>query len=428
MKFGLILLVLICAFSIIGSLIPQDRSIEWYLNNYPNAGMLIVGLGIPTLYRTWYFVALLGLLVINLALCSIMRFAGINKQKEKSFKAVRELTGRHIIGKENASKLCSYLFSRRYHLAERGNAENENAKNVDSENATEQGIDRTNGAIFYKNTAGYYGSFIVHVSLLLILVLGGAILGLAEKEDYQMLPGETLIFADDTHVTLENFRLTDGTGRTEYASIINITAPGGTEQIRREISVNHPLSYKSFKYYQYSYNFAGTLNAADTRTGGSDLFYLTEQSFFSVDGRSGIWFDALYPGHIINDEGEIVPLIFRGGVRSYPDPVYQIRVSTDGFMHPLLVLPGEIVEVGNIEFEFRDVIPYPGIRIKSNPRFLLELLYASFALMIVGFWLCFFHLPAVIIVRADSYALIDSKTTGAQFEIDSFLDSIKGDK
>jgi len=404
MKFGLILLVLVIVFSVIGSLVQQGRELEFYLRTFPRMGMLMVGLGFDVLFRTWYFITTVVLLALNLTLCSIVRFGSIREAKKNALTAVENLQERQVVGEETANSLRAYFIKKRYR-----------------QHKTQD------GTIFYKNMAGFYASFIVHLSFLLILLFGGGILGISQAEDYFIFPGEALILNDGTSIYLESFRVTDETGRTDYESVLRITDPGATEYIRRSISVNHPLTHRGLKYYQFLYATAGSLIATDTTTGGSDTFFLTERSFFSADGRNGIWFEILFPGHVRDELGRIQPIIFRGA-RIFPDPVYQILVADRGHIHPMLKLPGEQVVVGDIVFEFGGVVHYPGIRIKNMPRFFLELLYASFVLMTVGFWLLFFHSPSMVMVRSDSYALKTSKTSGSQYEIDNFLHSLKESK
>ena len=61
MKFGILLLVLIVAVSLIGSVITQGESEEFYLANYSQA-YLILALGLDHVYYTPYFLGLGALL------------------------------------------------------------------------------------------------------------------------------------------------------------------------------------------------------------------------------------------------------------------------------------------------------------------------------------------------------------------------------
>ena len=76
MKFGMILLALIMGISIFGTVIQQGQSAEFYTTNY-SMGQLILTLGLDRLYYTPYFLGLGLLLILNLTLCSLVRFRSI---------------------------------------------------------------------------------------------------------------------------------------------------------------------------------------------------------------------------------------------------------------------------------------------------------------------------------------------------------------
>ena len=89
MKFGLILLGLICAVSVIGSLIPQNAEPMTYVRAYPNHYGLIFSLQLDHVFTSWYFIAVTVLLCLNLTFCSIVRFRSIVSEEEEVAKAAR---------------------------------------------------------------------------------------------------------------------------------------------------------------------------------------------------------------------------------------------------------------------------------------------------------------------------------------------------
>ncbi|MCK5098354.1 MAG: cytochrome c biogenesis protein ResB, partial [Desulfobacteraceae bacterium] len=73
-KLAIIVLILIAATSIIGTLIPQNAADSFYLHNYSDfAFKLFSMLDFFDMYHAWWFLLLLFLLVINLIVCSIDR-------------------------------------------------------------------------------------------------------------------------------------------------------------------------------------------------------------------------------------------------------------------------------------------------------------------------------------------------------------------
>lgn len=396
MKFGIALLLLVIVCSLVGSFMPQDRAASWYSQKYPGAGSFILSLGLDNVFSRWYFILLIVLLCANLMLCSVIRFNQVRKMKKKALLMAKDAVYDTVIGAKAADKLRTYLCGKHF-------------RQDNVEDAT----------VFYKNMFGHYGSFVIHLSILLTLIFSGLTLRLSETTDYSVMPGSALTLPDGTQLVVDSFRLADETGRIDYASVIHVMAPDGSHSGSHEISVNYPFSFKSNKYYQFSYGTAGSITALNTQTDGADQFYLTERSFLSSDGRNGIWFEALYPGYVLDEEGNITPLTFTSGI--YPDPVYQVIISDSGTMTSRMALPGDTVQTGDISFTFNAPVNYPGIRNKHTPTLFLGLLYSSFVLMIFGFWLCFFHVPVIITVRHDSYLLSGSKTAGIQLEIELLL-------
>ena len=399
MKFGVILLILVMACSLAGSLVPQDRALTWYIDNYPgNLGSLIVGLGVHRLFSTWYFVTLISLLGLNLLLCTVIRIRHIGAIRESALMAAASLSNVTKLDSKAAGELSSWFSGKRYKKSE------------------------INGiAVFTKNMHGYYGSLIVHFSLLLILIFGGIVLSMSKVTDYTLTPKEILTLDDGTVLILDSFRITDDAGRTEYASIIQVASPSGAQSGQREIKVNHPLTFRSYKYYQFNFGSCGSITATNTETGGWDEFYLTQRSFLSSGSGMGIWFEALFPGYVYDEHGHITPLTMTTPI--YPDPVYYVLVSDESGREAKLVFPGEVIQVGDIEFSFNEPAYYSGIRVKRVPHPFLEFLFASFGLMVFGFWLCFFHLPTIVAIGQNSYKT-GGLNSGISIDIEAFLENL----
>ena len=67
LRFAIFILLIIASFSIIGTVIEQDQSIETYKLNYPLTNKifgflswdLIIQLGLDHIYKTWLFITLI---------------------------------------------------------------------------------------------------------------------------------------------------------------------------------------------------------------------------------------------------------------------------------------------------------------------------------------------------------------------------------
>ena len=81
-KFGAI-----AGFSALGTAIEQNKSYAWYVENYPVSedaplfGALdftfILNNGLDHVYTTWYFLSLLSLLAVSLAVCTATKTTGV---------------------------------------------------------------------------------------------------------------------------------------------------------------------------------------------------------------------------------------------------------------------------------------------------------------------------------------------------------------
>ena len=74
MNTGIALLLLIAAFAVVGTLIPQERSVS---SASPLVQMLYQTVGLGDLYHAWWFRGLLGLLSLNVLACMVRQFPAL---------------------------------------------------------------------------------------------------------------------------------------------------------------------------------------------------------------------------------------------------------------------------------------------------------------------------------------------------------------
>lgn len=399
MRFGILLLILIAAFSVVGSVIPQGRELSWYVENYPNVHPALLFLGFHKVFRSWYFVLLLVLFCLNLTLCSLVRVFSLIRAGKYELSAAASLPDSSRLTPEGLALL-------EQHLAGTG---------CRQENFGDS-------RVYYRHRLGRWGSFVTHLAILLTVLFGAAALYLPRTIDRDCIPGESVLMpapeGGTASFSVASFRVTDESGRLDYTSELTITLPDGRSK-SGEISVNHPMSFGPWKVYQQSYGTAGSITVTNLTNGGSDTFSLTELSFLSLDKVSGVWFVALFPDHITDPEGNIVPM--ETGDHSYPHPVYYVQTVEGETKTMRLLLPGEVVEIGPLRFSFNEPLQYPGLRIKHTPRLVNALLIACFALMVAGLFLIFFLPPVLVKVDGEGYAVGGPKPEGTRLELQALL-------
>ena len=398
MTFGMILLGLILLCSFPGSVIAQGNTPDWYVQTYPDLHGIILKLGLDDVFGSWYFIALLTLLCLNLTLCSLVRIRNVVKASKNAAASAAARKTKVVLSPENTAQLREFLEGRHY------------KKEVFGETT-----------VYSKNAIGWYGSFITHLAILLTVLFGAAALYLPKVTDQTCMPGESLRMEDGTAITVDSFRIENEEGKLDYASIIDITLPDGRSSGKTRISVNYPLSFGGYKVYQQTYGTAGAVTVRNSETGGEDRFILNEMCFLSLDSVNGVWFEALYPGYIRDESGNFTLITQTSG--SYEDPVYQVLLASEGVYTPVMVFPGETLSVGGVDFTFEEPVEYPGLRIKRTPEAVNTLLFAAFGLMIVGLWFCFFQTPAIVAVRGEGYTVAGPKPQGLELELAAMFES-----
>jgi cytochrome c biogenesis protein len=166
MRFGILLLCLIAACSVAGTLIPQDREIAWYAQNYPSLHGTILTLQLNRVFDSWYFKTLLVLLCLNLSLCSLVRIRGVVRAAKSETARAAEMKDAVLLTPEGVEKLRARLEEMRCRREDLGGA-----------------------SVYRKNRLGHYGTFITHLSILLTVVFGALALYTPTVTDQSCMPG-----------------------------------------------------------------------------------------------------------------------------------------------------------------------------------------------------------------------------------------------
>jgi len=403
MRFGIILLVLIAACSIIGTVIPQGREISWYAQTYRSFHGYILLLRLNRIFESWYFITLLVLLCLNLSLCSILRIRTVVKAAKGETERAAKTPDTVHLTPAGTEKLREYLTDMRCKAESVGEA-----------------------VVWRKHSFGRYGTFITHLSILLTVIFGALALYTPTVTDRDCMPGESIFMDDGTEIHVHDFRMADETGRLDYQSHVQITLPNGKRSEIAELKVNHPFSFGPWKLFQQTFGTAGSVTVTDLENGGSDDFLLTDQSYLSADGKSGILYDTLYPDFIRDPSGEVTLITITQG--SYPHPIYQAETFSDGVFTPVLAEPGDELTVNNLHFRFNAPVDYPGIRVKHVSRLWNGALVAAFTLMIVGLYITFFYEPVLVKTDAEGYAVLGPKPERMRIELGEELKEYESEK
>jgi len=79
-KLTVVVLILLAATSVVGTLIPQNADPALYMRAYGEfAYRMMHALGIFDMYYSWWFQTLIGILTVNITICTIKRWPVIWK-------------------------------------------------------------------------------------------------------------------------------------------------------------------------------------------------------------------------------------------------------------------------------------------------------------------------------------------------------------
>src|SRR5512143_172702 len=182
-KLAIVLIILLTVASVIGTLIPQDRSVAEYTARYGGpVASLFDALRLTRLYHSFWFLALLLLFAANTVVCTVSRFG---PKWRRAFRLATDLEPKSVLSmrascrfrlplslEEARARVGRELSGRRYRWHQ----------TAQGEKAVLQAR---------KRRLGWFGSDIVHVGLLVILA-GGFTSGLASRRsELALTDGQT---------------------------------------------------------------------------------------------------------------------------------------------------------------------------------------------------------------------------------------------
>lgn len=236
MKFAILLLLLLTAACVLGSVIPQGKSMDWYLQNYaPRTGTLIFGLSLDDVFHSAWFLILTVFLCCNLLLCNLLRLPELLR-RWKNAADPEKIAGHkptvRLEGIEDPDRVFKALRMPRTVQTQR------------------QG--RTLRCAV-KNRVGLWGAWVCHLGILLLIM--GFTLGQSTKAEYTVygVPGQIAQVGETGWlVRFDSFEAEmndDGTPR-QYETAFTMTDPTGEQSREAVVRVNEPASLFGFKVYQ----------------------------------------------------------------------------------------------------------------------------------------------------------------------------------
>ncbi|MGD0781801.1 MAG: cytochrome c biogenesis protein ResB [Candidatus Aminicenantales bacterium] len=247
-KLAIVLLIILTMASILGTLIPQGRSLEEYTARYGALSGTLMKVQLTALYRSFWYLGLLFLFALNIVVCTLTRLSSkLNRASrpnvENEPKALQALKIKDRIKKSGP------LQDTRTGVEARLEASGYKIRASSSGSRV--------SLLARKRIAGIFGSDVVHLGLL-VVVAGGVISGFASNhQNLEMREGQVVsIPATDFSLRLDKFstlNYPDGSVKTWISDVTVLE--GDRTVLTRSVEVNHPLHYKRFNFYQASYGY-----------------------------------------------------------------------------------------------------------------------------------------------------------------------------
>ena len=410
LRFAIFILLLISFFSITGTIIEQDQSIEIYKLNYPLTnpvfGFLswdrILQFGLDHVYKTWWFLTLILLFGISLIACTFLQQLPSLKiaRRCQFFRTTSQfyrLKFSTVLNNFSFNKILSRIKNNRYSIFQQ--------KNI---------------IYCYKGLIGRIAPIIVHFSMILILLgtIIGSLFGFKAQEIVpkteifhiqNILTNGQLTVIPKTSARINDFWITYTKNKTisQFYSDISVLDNHGNETNRKTISVNYPLISNSVYYYQTDWNLIG-LRFQNLKN------EIIEYPLINVfNNQSKVWLTWISNNSSFN-EGIITIIDNLEGYCS----IYNQNGQFFGNI--------ELNETINfqIPLSLLEIISSTGLQIKTDPG--IPIIYLGFFFLMISTLISYSTYSQIWIIQKNQQIFIGGTTNRAIFEFElEFLKLLK---
>lgn len=406
LRFAIAILLVIAFFSIIGTIIEQDQSIEMYKLNYPLTNKvlgflswdIILKFGFDHVYKTWWFICCILTFGLSLLSCTMLQqFPALKVARRcQFFRISNQFKKLKIYTKLQTSKFQKLVFQIK-----------KNKYSV---------FHQRNIIYAYKGLIGRIAPIIVHFSM--ILILAGTLLGAITGFKAQEIIPKTETF----HIqnVLNNGRFTTipkASARVndfwitytkqnsviQFYSDISILNTNGNEINHKTIFVNSPIQYKGINYYQTDWNLIGL------RIENQNSQILQYPLINLQNSQAKLWVTWI-PFDKTLEKGMVILIDNLQGYCS----VYN---EYGKFLGNLEM--NEIFK-RNLPITLIDIVSSTGLQIKTDPG--IPVIYMGFFLLILSTFISYITYSQIWVVKERRNIFIGGNTTRAifDFEIEFF--------
>lgn len=410
LRFAIFILLIIAAFSVIGTVIEQDQSIEAYKLNYPLTNRvfgflswdIILQFGLDHIYKTWWFISLILLFGISLLTCTLLQqFPSLKIARRcQFFRTTQQFCRLNISTNLDHLSFSQLLFKIK-----------ENKYSI---------FQQKNIIYCYKGLIGRIAPIIVHFSMILILI--GAVIGSVSGFKAQEIVPKTetfhiqnilnngqFTFIPKVSIRINDFWITYTKQTTikQFYSNLSILNVDGNEIEQKTIFVNSPAKYNGIDYYQTDWNIIGL------RIKNKDFSVFQYPLINLPNNQEKIWLTWVSKNQQLTDGFTLLIDNLQGYCSVYTK-VGKFIGNLE--LNESLKLENPIV--------LEDILSSTGLQIKADPGILL--IYLGFLFLMISTLISYITYSQIWIVQERNKIFIGGNTTRATFDFEvEFLKLIK---
>lgn len=396
------LFILIAAYSIIGTVLPQGLQREFYIESYNSFGNLILAMQFDKVYSSWIFRVLLGVFLINLVGCTLKILPSqLSRLKEAYFPMPKAEGDSYALQQGEDEAFKEHLKKQRYNITDTGS-----------------------GFRASKSRIGSIGSSVTHLGIIIIIL--GSFLGnmFAEEGFFNLVPGDIKPFPEyGFSLRLDDFYLGFRENNTveQYYSEVSVLTPEGEEQ-KEKLWVNKPLKVQSLNFYQTSYGWASRLYIKNS-TGEvlESRLLRSGESHFYQPSHITVYLYGYYPDFTITSQGEPLTMSERENDPHYAVVLYQFNNHIGSYV----LEPGQTIDMQEYTISFNDSVLYTGLTYRKDFGYFFVL--AGSLAMLLGLILSFYFYPRFILVENGKVSPITRQNSwGFNYQVRRMLKQITG--
>lgn len=417
LQFAIVLLLLIAAFSSLGTFIEQGKDSSFYELNYPDlkpffgfiSAKVILFLGLDHVYTTWWFVLNILLFVISLFSCTLVRQLPSLKFSRlwrfyNTYQSMNKFNVKSIVDNASLTKLSFQLKNNNYNVVQEGQF-----------------------IYAYKGLIGRISPVIVHASI--ILILFGSVIGSASGfMTQELVPTNTLfhlrniinsgplsVVPQDIEGYVADFKIAYSEEGVidQFYSDLSLLDTNISLLSKKTIYVNEPLRYKGIVFYQTDWGIADLTLQID-----GEQYAELPLSLVDAPSNNRFWISNFSRLNDLKIENVLLVLQDLTGKVSLYDSDKNIIAE---------VQVGEEFSLNGHTLRILSIVPSTGLQVKSDPGTIL--VYIGFLMLMISTLLSYVSYSQIWAFKNDNNIYVAGQTNRAIYYFEKqFGEIIKNTK